>query len=200
MSRNITLEQAENIIEACKVEANSIGQPMNIAVVDDSANLVAFVAMDDTKLIGEDISQKKALTAVYFQTDTRDLVPLVQPGAPLYGIESTTGGRLVVVDLAEHRRDDLTNRLAHRWPGFTAVAMRRALDRVGLRPAAPLSVPGPLEVRLWSGVMPTPPIHGARMRKPPSRRPENALALKFARNKSAPATVTVRSVVISCHP
>jgi uncharacterized protein GlcG (DUF336 family) len=35
---------------------------MNIAVVDDGGNLVAFVAMDGTKLIGEDISQKKALT------------------------------------------------------------------------------------------------------------------------------------------
>ena len=96
MSRNITLEQASNIIEACKAEARAVGQPMNIAVVDDGGNLVAFVAMDDTKLIGEDIAQKKALTAVYFQTDTRDLVPLVQPGAALYGIESTTGGRLVV--------------------------------------------------------------------------------------------------------
>ena len=96
MSRNITLEQAENIIEACKAEARTVGQPMNIAVVDDGGNLVAFVAMDDTKLIGEDIAQKKALTAVYFQMDTRDLVPLVQPGAALYGIESTTGGRLVV--------------------------------------------------------------------------------------------------------
>ncbi len=69
---------------------------MNIAVVDDGGNLVAFAAMDGTKLIGEDISQKKALTAVYFQMDTKDLAPLVQPGQPLYGIESTTGGRLVV--------------------------------------------------------------------------------------------------------
>jgi uncharacterized protein GlcG (DUF336 family) len=51
--------------------------------------------MDDTKLIGEDIAQKKALTTVLFHMDTRDLVPL-QPGAPLYGIESTAGGRLVV--------------------------------------------------------------------------------------------------------
>ncbi len=67
------------------------------------------------------------------------------------------GGRLVVVDLAEHARDDLTDRLAHRWPGFTDAVMQAAFDRVGLRPAAPLSVPGPLEVRLWSGVMPTPP-------------------------------------------
>ena len=96
MARQITLEQAERILEACKAEAQTVGQPMNIAVVDDGGNLVAFAAMDDTKLIGEDISQKKALTSVYFQMDTRDLVPLVQPGAALYGIEATTGGRLVV--------------------------------------------------------------------------------------------------------
>jgi uncharacterized protein GlcG (DUF336 family) len=96
MARNITLAQAEAIVEACKAEAVSIGQPMNIAVVDDGGNLVAFSAMDDTKLIGESISQRKALTAVLFQMDTRDLVPLVQPGAALYGIESTSEGRLVV--------------------------------------------------------------------------------------------------------
>lgn len=96
MSRRITLAQAEAIVEACKAEAVAVGQPMNIAVVDDGANLVTFTSMDGTKLIGVDIAQRKALTAVYFQCDTRDLVPLVQPGAALYGIESTSGGRLVV--------------------------------------------------------------------------------------------------------
>ena len=96
MSRSITLEQSQAIIEACRSEATAIGQPMNIAVVDDAGHLVAFAAMDDTKLIGEDIAQKKALTAVYFQTDTRDIAPLVQPGQPLYGIEATTNGKLVV--------------------------------------------------------------------------------------------------------
>lgn len=96
MARNITLDQADAIVAACKQEAAAVGQPMNIAVVDDGGNLVAFAAMDGTKLIGEDISQKKALTAVYFQMDTQDLAPLVQPGQPLYGIEATTGGRLVV--------------------------------------------------------------------------------------------------------
>ena len=96
MARQITLAQAQAILEACATEADAVGQPMNIAVVDDGGNLVAFASMDGTKLIGVDIAQKKALTAVYFQTDTRDLVELVQPGAPLYGIESTTGGRLVV--------------------------------------------------------------------------------------------------------
>ena len=96
MARLLTLADAERIVEACKAEARSVGQPMNIAVVDDGGNLVAFTSMDDTKLIGVDISQKKALTAVYFQMDTRDLVPLVQPGAALYGIEATSQGRLVV--------------------------------------------------------------------------------------------------------
>ena len=96
MSRSITLEQSQAIIEACRSEATAIGQPMNIAVVDDAGHLVAFAAMDDTKLIGEDIAQKKALTAVYFQADTRDIAPLVQPGQPLYGIEATTNGKLVV--------------------------------------------------------------------------------------------------------
>jgi uncharacterized protein GlcG (DUF336 family) len=96
MSRQITLAQAQTIIDACKAEATAIGQPMNIAVVDDGGNLVAFASMDGTKLIGVDISQRKALTAVYFQTDTRELADVVQPGQPLFGIESTTGGRLVV--------------------------------------------------------------------------------------------------------
>jgi uncharacterized protein GlcG (DUF336 family) len=96
MPRNITLAQAEFVLEACKAEAGVVGQPMNIAVVDDGGNLVAFVAQDDTKLIGESIAQRKALTAVLFQSDTKDLVPLVQPGAALYGIESTSEGRLVV--------------------------------------------------------------------------------------------------------
>ena len=96
MARQITLEQADQIVAACKAEANAVGQPMNIAVVDDGGNLVAFAAMDGTKLIGVDIAQKKALTAVYVQMDTGDLAPRVQPGQPLFGIESTTGGRLVV--------------------------------------------------------------------------------------------------------
>ena len=58
MARQITLDQAEAVIAACKQEAVTVGQPMNIAVVDDGGNLVAFAAMDDTKLIGNDIAQK----------------------------------------------------------------------------------------------------------------------------------------------
>lgn len=64
------------------------------------------------------------------------------------------GGRLVVVDLAAHGRSDLTGRLAHRWPGFTDAAMAALLGGAGLVPAPPSSVPGILEVRLWSATVP----------------------------------------------
>jgi len=66
---------------------------MSIAVVDEGAHLVAFAAMERTTLIGADISQRKAVTAVHFQRDTRDLAPLVRAGQSLFGIEATTGNR-----------------------------------------------------------------------------------------------------------
>ena len=64
------------------------------------------------------------------------------------------GGQLIVVDLAAHGRTDDAERLAHRWPGFTDAAMAGLLRAPGLEPAAPISVPGPLEVRLWPALMP----------------------------------------------
>jgi uncharacterized protein GlcG (DUF336 family) len=96
MAKQVTLEAAERIIGVCKRTAEEMGQPMCIAVVDGGADLVAFVRMDGALLVAVDIAVKKALTAVQFQMDTRELTPLVQPGAPLYGIEAATGGRLVV--------------------------------------------------------------------------------------------------------
>ncbi len=64
------------------------------------------------------------------------------------------GGLLVVVDLAAHRRADLAERLAHRWPGFSDATMGDLLASSGLAPAVSSSIPGPLEVRLWSARRP----------------------------------------------
>jgi uncharacterized protein GlcG (DUF336 family) len=89
---NVTLEAAEAVVAAAKGKAEELGQPMNIAVVDAGARLVAFVRMDGSILASIDISQKKASTAVMLKLPTRDLVDAVQPGGPLYGLEQTSGG------------------------------------------------------------------------------------------------------------
>jgi SAM-dependent methyltransferase/DNA-binding transcriptional ArsR family regulator len=59
------------------------------------------------------------------------------------------GGRLIVIDLARHGRDDIAAKLAHRWPGFTDTAMADLLASAGLAGGAGLAVPGPLDVRIW---------------------------------------------------
>jgi ArsR family transcriptional regulator len=60
------------------------------------------------------------------------------------------GGTLIVADLAAHDRADVIGRLAHRWPGFGNAAMDGLLADAGFVPAAPLDVPGAMQVRLWS--------------------------------------------------
>ena len=60
------------------------------------------------------------------------------------------GARLIVIDLAQHGRDELLTKLAHRWPGFSDAAMRSLLTDAGLDPSGePLAVAGPLAVRIW---------------------------------------------------
>lgn len=89
---NITLAQAETIIAAAKEKAADINTKMNICVVDTGSNMVAFVRNDGAWLGSVDIAIKKAKTAMFFQMDTADLSPLVQPGKPLYNIEHSNGG------------------------------------------------------------------------------------------------------------
>ena len=58
-------------------------------------------------------------------------------------------GRLIVIDLAQHDRDDLQSRLAHRWPGFSDAAMHDLLEGAGMLQGKPHTIEGPLAIRLW---------------------------------------------------
>ena len=95
-ARTVTLSAGQVILEAARAKAEQIGVPMNIAIVDDGGNLVTFARMDDAWRGSIDIAQNKAYTARAFDMPTKDLAPLAQPGAPLYGIEASNHGRLIV--------------------------------------------------------------------------------------------------------
>ncbi len=95
-TESVTLEEAQSIISAAQQKAQELGQPMNVAVVDNGRNLKAFARMEDAWLGSIDIAIDKAFTAASFPDfETKDLADVTQPGQPLYGLETTNGGRVV---------------------------------------------------------------------------------------------------------
>jgi uncharacterized protein GlcG (DUF336 family) len=89
---DITLEQAQAVVQAALAESRSRGLAMNVAVVDVGGNLKAFARMDGAWLGSIDISIRKARTARYFDMPTGALGELSQPGGPLFNIEVSNGG------------------------------------------------------------------------------------------------------------
>jgi uncharacterized protein GlcG (DUF336 family) len=92
----ITLADARRIIAAAEQKAQEIGQPMNIAVVDQGGNLVAHVRMDNAWIGSVDISINKAWTARAFDISTKELAELSQSGDEFFGIHASNRGRVMI--------------------------------------------------------------------------------------------------------
>lgn len=91
----ISASLASAIVEAAAKAAATI-VPQNIAIVDPSGLLVAFLRMDNAYPGSIDISIKKARTSVLFNgVPSAGLYNQSQPGQPLYGIEETNGGLVI---------------------------------------------------------------------------------------------------------
>lgn len=89
-------EEARQIVSAAVQKAGEIGQPMNIAVMDAGRNLVAFERMDGAWVASIDIAIDKAFTSAGRGLSTREIGEMAQPGQPLFGINTTNGGRIVI--------------------------------------------------------------------------------------------------------
>jgi uncharacterized protein GlcG (DUF336 family) len=89
---DISLSDAEIIVESALHKAQEIETLMNIAVVDAGGNLKAFRRMDGAWLGSIDIAIKKARTARLFDMPTGDLGALSQPGGSLFNLEVSNDG------------------------------------------------------------------------------------------------------------
>src|SRR5687768_8941517 len=92
VTQDLSLEQAQLVLDAALAAAEEQGTLMDIAVVDAGGNLKAFARMDGAWLGSIDIATTKARTARFFDLPTEELGALSQPGGPLYGIEVSNGG------------------------------------------------------------------------------------------------------------
>jgi uncharacterized protein GlcG (DUF336 family) len=51
----LTLDEAATLLEAARAEADSIGVPMSVAVMDPAGHLVAFTRMDGAPWVSADV-------------------------------------------------------------------------------------------------------------------------------------------------
>ncbi len=93
---SLTLADARRLIAAGEKQAQELGIPYNIAVVDAGGGLIAHVRMDGAWLGSVDISIHKAWTARAFDMATEDLAKMAQSGKPLFGIDSTNHDKVVI--------------------------------------------------------------------------------------------------------
>jgi uncharacterized protein GlcG (DUF336 family) len=92
----VTLNEARRVIAAAEKKAAEIGQPMNIAVVDEGGNFVSHVRMDGAWIGSIDISINKAFTSRAFDISTMDLAQHSQSGGQFFGINVSNHGRVMV--------------------------------------------------------------------------------------------------------
>lgn len=92
----MTLTLAEKLADAVIAEAKRIGVKAVVCVSDGAGNPRLVKSMDDAYIASYDVAVNKAFTVVALKMSTIELKPLAQPGASLYGIQFTNGGRIVI--------------------------------------------------------------------------------------------------------
>lgn len=99
MSRQITslgLTDARRLIANGEKEAQELGIPYNIAVVDAGGALISHVRMDGAWQGSIDISINKTWTARAFDMSTEHLAKAAQSGESLFGLHTTNGSKVVI--------------------------------------------------------------------------------------------------------
>jgi len=92
----LTLEDAKHMLSAAEAKAASFGIPYCVAVVDAGGNLVAFQRQDGALIGSVDLAIGKAATARIFDKTTAYLATLAQSGKPLFGIQESNAGKVVI--------------------------------------------------------------------------------------------------------
>lgn len=104
----LTQQRADAAIAAGRRAAETIGVPMNIAVLDAGVNLKAFDRMDGALLGSIDIALGKARTAALFGYNTEALYEFCKPGGTSPGFDRTNGGLVVFAGGIPIRDEDGT--------------------------------------------------------------------------------------------
>lgn len=92
----LSLSQAREMIDRSIAAADAMNVACSIAITGPMGHLLAFVRQDTAMSGSAELAINKAFTAQIFNNRTDALAALAQPGADLFGIQHSHGGRIVV--------------------------------------------------------------------------------------------------------
>jgi uncharacterized protein GlcG (DUF336 family) len=84
---------AKNIADRVEAEASSAEVPVAVCVIDIHGNVILKHRMSGASAFSIELSERKAYTSALVRMRTADLLPLVQPGQPLFPLMSVAEGR-----------------------------------------------------------------------------------------------------------
>ena len=92
----MSLKLAKALIERVENKAAEIGLAAVIAVSDEAGRVTAVHCMDGAFIASYDIAVNKTFTSAGLKMSTAELAKLARPDGPLYGIQHTNEGRIVI--------------------------------------------------------------------------------------------------------
>jgi|SRR4051812_13384029 uncharacterized protein GlcG (DUF336 family) len=87
------LNLAKKVADRVEAESAKSQVPVAVCIIDLHGNLVLQHRMTGAPAFSLDLSARKAYTSALVGMRTADLVPLVQPGQPLFPLIMVSGGR-----------------------------------------------------------------------------------------------------------
>jgi uncharacterized protein GlcG (DUF336 family) len=87
------LALAKTVADRVESEATEVKVPVAICVIDIHGNVVLTHRMRGAPVFSLELAERKAYTSALVRVRTADLLPLVQPGQPLYPLTMVSGGR-----------------------------------------------------------------------------------------------------------
>jgi uncharacterized protein GlcG (DUF336 family) len=92
------LTLAKNVAERAEAESITRKAPISVCIIDIHGNVVLQHRMTGAPAFSLELSERKAYTSALVRRRTADLVPLVQPGQPLFPLIMISGGRYSAMD------------------------------------------------------------------------------------------------------
>lgn len=96
ISTSISLDLAKMLAARIEKQAETMGIRVVVSVCGAGARPVLTECMDESYIASYDVAVNKAYTSVSLKMSTIKLKALSQPRGPLYGIQQTNDGKIVV--------------------------------------------------------------------------------------------------------